>query len=96
VADDIAWIPQLREPPPRKRGSGKGKPVGAAKHLAMDNPGHWVLAKVRVGKRPGSGMLDSAASWRVAIRWENGEPFGVPGDVTTTYIMYLAEETRRG
>ena len=96
VADEIGWTPELRDPPARKRGAGKGKPIGAAKQLAMDNPGRWVLARVRTGKRSGSGMLDSAHEWRVAIRWENGNEFGIEGDVTATYIMHLPKEADRG
>jgi hypothetical protein len=92
----IDWAPELRDPPPRKRGAGKGKPLGAAKQFAIDHPNRWVLARVRTGKRSGSGMLDSAHEWQVAIRWEDGNQFGVEGDVTTTYIMHLAEEARRG
>lgn len=94
--DDIVWTPELRDPPARKRGAGKGKPIGAAKQLAMDNPGRWVLARVRTGKRSGSGMLDSANEWQVAIRWENGTKFGVEGCVTATYIMHLPKEADRG
>jgi hypothetical protein len=97
VAEDIvAWAPELRDPPPRKRGAGKGKPIGAAKQFAINHPGRWVLARVRTGKRSGSGILDSAYEWHVAIRWEDGKQFGVEGDVTTTYIMYLGVEARRG
>jgi hypothetical protein len=92
----IDWAPELRDPPPRKRGAGKGKPLGAAKQFAIDHPNRWVLARVRTGKRSGSGMLDSAHEWQVAIRWEDGYQFGVEGDVTTTYIMYLAQEASRG
>jgi len=96
MPDDIVWTPELRDPPARRRGAGTGKPIGPAKQLAMDNPGRWVLARVRIGKHSGSGMLDSANEWQVAIRWENGTEFGVECDVTATYIMHLPKEADRG
>ena len=55
-----------------------------------------VPSQYRIGKRSGSGMLDSAHEWQVAIRWENGTEFGVEGDVTATYIMHLPKEADRG
>lgn len=81
--------PRLEDPPARKRGHGKGKPIGPAKELAMQHPGQWVLARVMPGRKRGSGMLDSAGEWRVAIRWQDGAQFGVEGDVTVTYIKYI-------
>jgi len=90
VADDIVWTPELRDPPARR--GGKGRPIGAAKQLAMDNPGRWVLARVRTGKRAGSGIVHSPHEWQVATRWENGNEFGIEGDVTATYIMHTPEE----
>ena len=94
MADDIAFTPVLADPPARKRGSGTGRPEGEAKQLARQHPNRWVLARIRPGRKRGSGMLDSAAEWDIAIRWIDGEPFGVDGVVTATYIRYMGD--RRG
>jgi hypothetical protein len=99
VADDIeiGRVPVLADPPARKRGHGVGKPEGAAKVFARQHPNQWVLARLRHGRRRGSGMLDSADEWQVAIRWLHGVQFGVEAEVVTaTYIKFVGKEARRG
>jgi len=93
VADDIVTVPVLADPPARRRGHGVGKPEGPAKQLARQHPNRWVLARVRSGRNRGSGMLDSAGEWQVAIRWLDGSEFGVEGVVTATYIKYVQGPT---
>lgn len=85
---EIAFAPTLQDPPPRQRGKGAGRPIGPAKQLAIANPGRWVLARVREGRKAGHGMLDSAADWQVCMRWQDGAEFGVTGTVTCTYIKF--------
>lgn len=94
MADDTSFTPVLADPPPRQRGHGRGKPEGPAKKLAREHPGQWVLARVQSGRKRGSGMLDSAGEWRVAMRWLDGSDFGVEGDVTVTYIKFVPEACR--
>ena len=96
MADDIDFAPVLADPPARRRGHGAGKPEGPAKQLARQHPDQWVLARVRRGRKRGSGMLDSATEWRVAFRWLDGADFGVEGDVTATYIKFVGQEACRG
>ena len=88
-ADRIDFTPRLADPPPRKRGRGAGRPEGPAKLLARQHPGCWVLARVLPGRRSGHGMLDSASEWEVAIRWLDGNEFGIDGVVTATYIRLV-------
>lgn len=94
MADDIAITPVLADPPPHRRGRGVGRPEGPAKLLARQHPNQWVLARIRSGHKRGSGMLDSASEWQVAIRWLDGADFGVEGPVTATYIKYAHEADR--
>ena len=96
MADNIDFTPVLADPPARRRGHGVGKPEGPAKQLARQHPNKWVLARLRRGRKRGSGMLDSANEWQVAIRWLDGAQFGVNGEVTATYIKHVDQEARRG